>query len=85
MPLKAFRLNDYEAWAGEDLDDAIANCMKACGVPREGAYDDCHGDELPGDMEIAGEPPGTFVKVSEILADMEKRGEPGPVCFFGEA
>ena len=73
MPLKAYRLNDYEAWAGKDLDAAIGVCMRTCGVDREAAFEDCFGYEIAGDMEIAGDHPGTVVKVSDILASMKKK------------
>lgn len=48
MPLKAFRINEFEAWAGETLEDAIQACMKECGLSREDAYDKDFAQELPG-------------------------------------
>ena len=84
MPLKAYRLNDYEAWAGKDLDDAISVCMRTCGVDREDAFDDCFGYEIPGDTEVAGDHPGTVAKVSDILASMKKEGTPDVVCLFDD-
>jgi hypothetical protein len=81
--LKAYRLNDYEAWAGEDLEDAISVAMKECGISREDAYDDCFGEEIPGDTEIKSEDGVTF-NVGTILAEYEASGEKGVVCFFGD-
>jgi len=81
--LKAYRLNDYEAWAGEDLEDAIKVCMSECGISREDAFGDSYGQEIPGEMEIQSEDGGS-INVLTMLAQMEARGEKGVVCFFGE-
>lgn len=79
--LRAFRLNDYEAWAGKDLDDAIVNAMRTTGVSREDAFDDIYGNELPMDMDIDNED-GEPTNVISILAEMQKRNKPGIVCQF---
>jgi len=81
--LKAYRLNDYEAWAGEDLEHAISNAMKATGESRDIVYDDCYGYELPSKLEIPDED-GRVTNVMTILAAMEARDNPGVVCFFGD-
>jgi hypothetical protein len=83
MSLKAFRLNEFEAWAGTDLEDAIGVAMTECGLNREEAYDDTYGEELPMEMEIPNDDGGSS-NVITILASMEARGQKGPVCFFGK-
>lgn len=79
--LKAYRLNDCEAWAGETLEDAIALAMSQTGCTREEVFDDCYSDEsnyiLPNDTTGVDED-GSAVTVEDILKAMETNG-PGLV------
>ena len=81
--LKAYRLNDYEAWAWESLEDAISVAMKECGTSKEETFDDCYGYEIPGDTEIQTEDDG-MTNVYSMLAVMEATGEKGLVVVFGD-
>ena len=83
MKLKAYRINEYEAWAGETMKDAIRLCARECGITHEEAFDDAYAQELPGDMEIADDDGGT-TNIFSILASMNAQNKPGFVCGFGE-
>ncbi len=58
-------LNDLEAWAGENLEDAISMAMKEYGISREDVYDDAFGQEIPGDTKIEVEDGGTTNVITE--------------------
>ncbi len=84
MSLKAYRLNEFEAWAGETLEDAISVAMKECGISREDAFDDEYGEEISGDMVITNDDGVTYT-VASILTQMESDGDKGVVCWFGDS
>jgi len=47
--MKVFRINDYEWYAAETMEQAIDCCVKLCGVGREEAYDESIAHELTKD------------------------------------
>ena len=44
--MKIFRLNDYEWYASETMEEAISFCMEFCNIGREEAYDESVAHEL---------------------------------------
>ena len=50
--LKAWQLNDYEVWAGEDLERAIALAMKETCEDRETVFDPDCASEVPGETIV---------------------------------
>ena len=77
--MKAWWLNDYECWAGETLNDAIADWEAETGCQRDEGVNDPH-EATPDtrvNMDEDGNPAGPFMTIGEILATMDK---PGFVC-----
>lgn len=80
--LKAFRVNEYEAWAGTSLQHAIEVAAKETMIPIEEVFEEGYGDEIPPETKLNddnGHPSETTV--GDLLAVMEKEG-PGPICFY---
>jgi hypothetical protein len=84
MTLKAFRLNETEAWAGTDLEDAIAKAMAESEAAREDVYDTQYGEQLTADYVVTdGE--GKAETVAELLKGIEEFPDEGHlVCEFTE-
>jgi hypothetical protein len=76
--LKAYRLNDCEAWAGETLEDAIKLAMSETGCTREEVFFEDYGEELPR-TTIGTDDKGEAITVGEILDVMEAQHDPGLV------
>jgi hypothetical protein len=79
--LKAFRLNAYEVWAGETLEQAIEACIAETGCRRDEAFDECWFSEFSDGtcVRVEDGEPGEFVTVGELLSSMDK---PGLVCGY---
>lgn len=84
--IKLFQLDDYDTWAAESLEQAIAAAREEFG---EGSYEDAEQDavEIPRErwdtlkvrIDEDGElPPITY---AEALADMVKEGKRFPLLF----
>jgi hypothetical protein len=82
--LKAFRLNDTEAWAGTDLEDAIARAIKACDdCPRHEVFEEGYGEELSLDHIVAGDEDEPGETVREILKNIAEYGPTeGPAAYL---
>ena len=78
--LKAYKLNEFETWAGEDLESAIALAMKETGEDRETVLDPDYGEEAPREIKVLIEDSGVLTTVGAILDAMERESSPGLVC-----
>jgi len=73
--LKAWMLNEYEAYSGETLEEAIAACMAETGNTRDEVLDEelGFGYEMPRDLVLRYEDdPETTV--GEVLDGMTRPG-----------
>lgn len=75
--MKCFRLNEYEWYAGNDADEAIAAAMRDAGNSRDETVDaDFFGEANP-DTVVTMEDDEPSTTIGAILATMTK---PGLVC-----
>jgi hypothetical protein len=80
--MKVFQLNDYEWWAGEDLESVKAAYLKETGVSEEEAFEDPQ-EVSEADMQVLKyyQTEGVFCSFAEALADMLAAGDKFPCCF----
>jgi len=83
--IKVFRLNDYEYWAGENLETVKAEYLRQTGVPENEAFDD--PEEITPD-EMATRPlmddgDSTIKTFADGLAGMLRDGTKVPCYFAG--
>lgn len=76
--LKAFRINEYDVYAGRDLEEAIAACMAVTGMGREDACDPMFCYEMPPSAKLLDDD-DRETTIGAVLAEMDK---PGVVCGF---
>ena len=86
--MKAWWLNEYECWAGETLEEAIATAEAETGCPRTEILDEdvgeCYEANPNTRVNLSDEDAsheewlkGPFKTIGELLATMDK---PGFVC-----
>ncbi len=89
--MKLYKLNDYEHWAANSLEEAIEVAMRESGLPREEVIDMTGGEPHevdPDALKVAGddwdepEPKMPQRTAAEI---MEKMDGPGLVCCTADA
>ena len=88
VPVKVFRLNDCDWYAGSSLQECIEHCVKETGFAREDAADSDARELTDAEMErlkfIDGEPgdkAAPRITFKERLAQMVAEGTTFP-CFF---
>ncbi len=80
--MKAYRLNEHDVYAGNDLMDAILACMADQCASMEDVFDDLYGQEVdPSTVFTLDEEGDPRVTVAEYLATMQG---PGSVFSYGE-
>lgn len=73
--MKAWRLNDYEWWAADTLEEAIAAAMEDTGCSREDVFDDDYGDPEPESALVWEDEERTKkITVGELLSGMTEPG-----------
>jgi hypothetical protein len=78
--LKAWRINEYEVYAGTVLDEAIAAAMKNSGNSRDETFDDSYGWEEPPRLSVREDTEEeSYTTIGAILAEMDR---PGMVCAY---
>jgi hypothetical protein len=85
--MKAWWLNEYECWAGESLEEALADWEKETGCRLDDdEREDCHEANYDTRVNMCDEDTsleemhnGPFKTIGELVAAMDK---PGYVCGY---
>jgi hypothetical protein len=73
--MKCWRLTDYEWYAADTLEEAIAAAMSETGLPREVVFHEDYGYEEAESMELWADEERT--EMTTVKATLEKMDKPG--------
>jgi len=80
--LKAWRINEYDVWAAETMEQAIEACMKEQGLPLEDVYDEVYAREESPDLLVEIDNGDVVLKKVAIAELLAGKTEPHCVCTY---
>lgn len=80
--LKAWRINEYDVWAAETMDQAVEACMKEQDLPREDCYDELYAREESPDLLVEIDNGDEVLKKVTIAELLDGKVEPQALCTY---